>query len=105
MNLLSLAEKLAGEPQAPVAFDAARCLHSGDNFADCDACVAVWRICGSSCDAALLSAGPVAPLSRANRRSLQRRSVCTVLPVCRRVLQAPMPWKTSFLMLCAAWRA
>lgn len=41
MNLLSLAEKLAGEPQAPVAFDAARCLHSGDKFAGCDACVAI----------------------------------------------------------------
>lgn len=39
MNLLSLAEKLAGEPRAAIGYDVERCLHRGDKFAQCSACV------------------------------------------------------------------
>ncbi len=39
MNLLSLAEKLAGEAPASLTYNVGRCLHTGDKFASCAACV------------------------------------------------------------------
>lgn len=39
MNLISLAEKLSGEQQAPLVYDAVRCLHRGDKLAHCHACI------------------------------------------------------------------